>query len=111
MHRFLVFYSLGAGLYLFGPRARIHARRKASMPLSTVARLDVGGKGESVTIKQALKLNPDSRRQLVCPQPVCGNRLVPHRESKDGKQRAHFEHMPHNPKCPNAMHTGAFKGR
>jgi hypothetical protein len=27
VHRFLVFYSLGAGLYLFGPRARIRAMK------------------------------------------------------------------------------------
>ena len=81
------------------------------MPLSTVCILDVGGKGQRLTITQALKLKPKDRRQLICPEPECGKRLVPHKESRDGKQPAHFEHMPHNPKCPNAMHTGAYAGR
>jgi len=60
--------------------------------------------GKKVTVADALKLKRDQRRGLKCIS--CGQRVSPHRRSANGKQTAHFEHVPsdggRNPSCPRS---------
>ena len=69
------------------------------MPLSTECRT---ASGKKITVAEALKLDRDERRTLMCL--LCGQRVSPHRSSADGRQAAHFEHIPsdggRNPTCP-----------
>ena len=55
----------------------------------------------TITVADALKLNREERRELVCGE--CGQRVSPHKRSADGRQEAHFEHLPsdggRNVKC------------
>jgi len=69
------------------------------MPLSTECRT---ARGKKILVAEALKLNRDERRDLMCIS--CGQRVSPHRQSANGKQAAHFEHVPsdggRNANCP-----------
>jgi hypothetical protein len=70
------------------------------MPRSTECCI-AGRKGVVATIAEAIKLGPQERRNLICIE--CGQRVSPHRESRDGSQPADFEHVPsdggRNAKC------------
>jgi len=71
------------------------------MPLSTEC---LTTSGKIITVDDALKLEPDDRRDLVCIG--CGQRVSPHKQSAPGRhyQAAHFEHIPsdgdRNRQCP-----------
>lgn len=75
------------------------------MALSTECLLGTGGRGEMLSVSEALKLPAKERRGCICP--VCRSRVIPHRRSKDGTQAAHFEHKEWNATCPRCMKRSA----
>jgi hypothetical protein len=63
------------------------------MPMSTVT---LNGSGERVGILEAIARN--DRTGLVCMK--CRKPVRPHREARNSKQAAHYEHLSRNPNCP-----------
>jgi len=64
------------------------------MPAITEAIVKESGAEKIFTIDEALA---DRGRDYLCPE--CRQRVRPHRESKDGQQAAHFEHLERNASC------------
>lgn len=74
------------------------------MPMSTTCKF----RGEVISVERALKLklelSTEERKEFFCVFEGCGQVVSPHRQSKNGNQGAHFEHIPsdggRNKKCP-----------
>lgn len=69
------------------------------MPKMTRCMLDA----EKMSVKEALILRDDEKKNNQ-PRPdfrcdECGEQVFPHKEGKDGKGAAHFEHRHRNPRC------------
>ena len=64
------------------------------MPMIVEAIVIEDGEEKIITIDEALEQRD---RAYLCPE--CRQRVRPHRESKDNRQGAHFEHLQRNPNC------------
>lgn len=92
-------YLLSVGSTL-GLSAVSDSAKTFFMPLAMIA-LRKGIEVE-VHVLIAKQLNRNDRRDLVCLE--CRERVVPHRESYDGSQAAHYEHFRRNDNCSLSDH-------